>query len=265
MTSHVTLRVDGPVARVTLARPDKLNGLTLDMLGGLAAAARHIGADPSIRIAVISGEGADFSTGLDFASTGRDPMRVVANFIPIPWLGTNSFQEACWAWRRLRIPVIAVLHGRCYGAGLQLALGADFRFTTPDAEFSILEAKWGLIPDMSASITLKQLVGVDVAKRLTMTGEMFDGFYAKEIGLVTQVSANPEADAQDLIEQILARSPDSVAATKRLFDKGWFMGPRRAFGLERRLQVRLLRGPNFAIARKAAMARTEPQFRTRNT
>lgn len=264
MTSHVTLRVDGQVARVTLSRPEKLNGLTIDMLNGLTAAARHIASDNSIRVVVLSGEGDTFSTGLDFAAAGKDPARVVANFIPLPWLGTNGFQEACWAWRRLRIPVIALIHGRCYGGGLQLALAADFRFTTPDAEFSILEAKWGLIPDMSGSVTLSQLIGIDTAKRLTMTGEMFDGFYAKEIGLVTQVSADPEADAQELIDQILSRSPDSVAATKTLFDRAWSMVPRRAFGLERRLQLRLMRGANFAIARKAGIAKTEPQFKARS-
>lgn len=263
MTSHVTLRVDGPVARVALARPEKLNGLTIEMLGGLTAAARTIAADKSIRVVVLSGDGDAFSTGLDFAVAMKNPAQVVANFIPLPWLGTNGFQEACWAWRRLRVPVIAVIHGRCYGGGLQLALAADFRFTAPDTEFSVLEAKWGLIPDMSGSVTLSQLIGIDIAKRLTMTGEVFDGFYAKEIGLVTQVSADPEADAQILIDQILSRSPDSVAATKTLFDRAWSMVPWRAFALERRLQLKLLRGPNFAIARKAGIEKTEPQFKTR--
>lgn len=212
MTSHVTLRVDGQVARVTLSRP-KLNGLTIDMLNGLTAPPAIL--PPTTR----SGWWCCPVRGHIFYRTGfrgrrERPGAGCRELHPAPWLGTNGFQEACWAWRRLRIPVIALIHGRCYGGGLQLALAADFRFTTPDAEFSILEAKWGLIPDMSGSVTLSQLIGIDTAKRLTMTGEMFDGFYAKEIGLVTQVSADPEADAQELIDQILSRSPDSVAPPK---------------------------------------------------
>lgn len=142
MTSHVTLRVDGQVARVTLSRPEKLNGLTIDMLNGLTAAARHIASDNSIRVVVLSGEGTHFLPDWISRPPGRT-RRGLSRTSSRSWLGTNGFQEACWAWRRLRIPVIALIHGRCYGGGLQLALAADFRFTTPDAEFSILEAKWG--------------------------------------------------------------------------------------------------------------------------
>jgi enoyl-CoA hydratase/carnithine racemase len=153
-----------------------------------------------------------------------------------------------------------VVHGHCYGGGLQIAMGADFRFAAPDADFSILEAKWGLIPDMSASAALAQLTNIDIAKRLTMTGEMFSADYAKEIGLVTGVAEDPLAEAMALIEKIASRSPDSVASTKSLLEKTWSRSPRFSFPVEQVLQLRLLRGRNHSIARKAGMKRETPVF-----
>ncbi|MGH3469079.1 MAG: enoyl-CoA hydratase-related protein, partial [Thermocrispum sp.] len=153
-----------------------------------------------------------------------------------------------------------VLHGKCYGGGLQLALAADFRFSTPDCELSVLEAKWGLIPDMTGSVTLRELAGMDMAKRLTMTGEFFDGTRAAELGLVTGVSEDPLKDAEALAQEILTRSPDAVAYTKALFHRTRHLSPRAAFRIERRLQRRLLRGANHKIARTAGMAKKVPQY-----
>ena len=92
--------------------------------------------------------------------------------MPNPLRGTNRFQQALWAWRELPVPVIAVTRGHVFGAGIQLALAADFRFTTPDCQWSVLEAKWGLVPDMSGTVPLAELTTADVAKRLVMTGEV---------------------------------------------------------------------------------------------
>ncbi|SDJ24939.1 Enoyl-CoA hydratase/carnithine racemase [Rhodococcus triatomae] len=209
---------------------------------------------------ILRGDGAAFSAGLDFASVGKNPARLALAFAKIPGQKTNLFQRACWAWRSLPVPVIAVLHGRCYGGGLQLALAADFRFSTPDCELSVLEAKWGLIPDMTGSVTLRELVGMDLAKRLTMTGEMFDGRRAHEWGLVSGVSEHPLTDAEELAARIATRSPDSVAATKKLFQNTWHRSPRAAFAVETLLQLRLLTGRNHTIARKAGTAGPTPEF-----
>jgi enoyl-CoA hydratase/carnithine racemase len=181
-------------------------------------------------------------------------------FVPNPFKGTNLFQEANWAWRELPIPVIAVTHGRCYGAGLQLALAADFRFTTPDCEWSVLEAKWGLVPDMSGTITLGEVVSADVAKQLTMTGEIVTGKQAHEIGLVTGVSADPLKEALLLVEKLSARSPDSVAASKKLLNETRRSRPRRALRIERALQLSMLLSKNAGIARAANFAKKAPEF-----
>ena len=122
--------------------------------------------------------------------------------MPRPWRGTNTFQEACWAWRRLPVPVIAAVQGHCLGGGLQIALAADFRIAHPDSTWSVLEGKWGIIPDMSGVRSLAELVGIETAKRLTMTAEMFTGTQAHEMGLVGRLDDYPAAAALALAEQL---------------------------------------------------------------
>lgn len=256
--------VEGGVAHVRLNRPDKLNALTLPALDELARTARELRKDKTLRAVILSGEGRSFCAGLDFGSVAKDgPVQVARRFAPRPWLGTNPFQEACWAWRRLPVPVIAVVQGHCYGGGLQIALAADFRFTTPDAEWSVLEGKWGLIPDMSGVRSLAQQVGMDTAKRLTMTAEIISGEKAVELGLATATSDAPYDDARALAEQLATRSPDAVAAAKRLFNSRWSASPRRTFARERLEQAVLLAAPNTAIIRKAAGNGSEPRFKPR--
>ncbi len=259
-SSRVLLEIDGPIAFVWLNRPDKLNGVDLEMLHDLVAVAKKIRRDRNVRAVIINGKGAAFCAGLDFASVLKQPVNVLRSFVANPIRGTNLFQHANWVWRELPVPVIAVTHGRCYGAGLQLALAADFRFTTPDCEWSVLEAKWGLVPDMSGTVGLSEVVTADVAKRLTMTGEIVTGKTAKQIGLVTGSSADPLKDALKLVEQLLTRSPDSVAASKKLLNETRRSRPRRAFHIERALQLSMLLAKNTKIARRAGFAQTSAEF-----
>lgn len=261
----VTCTVDGGVATVWLNRPEKLNGLTLEMLRELVSTSRRLRRDRSLRAVVITGAGDSFSAGLDFAATLRSPALVARAFLPSPLRGTNLFQEACWGWRRLPVPVIAVVRGHCYGAGLQLALGADFRISAPDAQWSVLEARWGLVPDMSGVRSLAQLVGIDTAKLLTMTGEVISGRRAGELGLVTEVAEEPMHAADELTRRFVERSPDAVAAAKRLFEQTWTASPRRTFARERAEQLALLLGPNARVARDAAVSRTAPVFTERRS
>jgi enoyl-CoA hydratase/carnithine racemase len=255
--------VDEGVARVWLDRPDKLNGLTLDMLAELTATSRRLRKDKSLRAVVLTGAGESFSAGLDFGSALRSPGRIARSFIPSLVRGTNIFQEAAWGWRRLPVPVIAAVQGHCYGGGLQIALGADFRISTPGAQWSVLEAKWGLIPDMSGIRSLAQVVGIDTAKLLTMTGETFSGTRAEELGLVTQLAEDPMTAADALVERLKGRSPDAIAAAKRLFEGTWNSTPRRTFARERAEQLALLVNANTRIAREAAFKRETPVFTAR--
>ncbi|WP_067720780.1 crotonase/enoyl-CoA hydratase family protein [Nocardia yamanashiensis] len=240
MSNNVALSFEGDRAYVTLDRPDKHNGLTIEMLNELVKTAGIIERRKDVRAVILSGNGPSFSSGLDVAKAMGDPLAIIRNFVPLPWKGTNTFQEACWAWRRLPQPVIAVVHGRCYGGGLQLALAADFRFVTPDSEFSVMEAKHGLIPDMSGAATLSRLIGVDQALLLTMTADPVDAAYAERIGLVTEVSADPRAAAEKLADRIATRSPHAVASAKRLFDRTWTASVRRTLAVERATQLPLI-------------------------
>lgn len=262
--ADITCELTDGIAEVRLARPDKLNALTLPMLHGLISTARSLASDRSVRAVVIGAQGDSFCAGLDFADTFGQRTAVVKGMLPRPWRGTNTFQEACWVWRRIPVPVIAAVQGHCFGAGVQIALGADFRITTADAKWSVLEGKWGLIPDMSGIAALSQLVGIEQAKRLTMTAEVFSGERAHDLGLVSQVSADPHADAHALAVELVARSPDALAAAKRLFETRWNSSPRRTFARERLEQVRLLTGKNAKIARAAAFKRASPAFLPRS-
>ncbi len=262
-TRGITCTVDGGLAHVWLDRPDKLNGLTLEMLAELAATSRRLARDRTLRAVVLTGAGESFSAGLDFASAMRNPARVARSFVPSLLRGTNVFQEAAWGWRRVPVPVIAVVKGHCYGAGLQLALGADFRISTPDAQWSVLEARWGLVPDMSGVRSLAQLVGIDTAKLLTMTGATITGERAHELGLVTTLSTDPMEAAEALVQQLRERSPDAVAATKRLFESTWGSTSRRTFARERAEQLALVLSTNTRVAREAAFRREVPVFSAR--
>ena len=240
------------VVYLKLDRPDKLNGLTLNMLQALVNQSKQIAGDRSIRAVIIHGEGQNFSAGLDFGTVMKNPMDIAKAFAPRPWRGTNLFQEGPWCLRRLPVPVIAAVEGYCFGGGVQIAMAADYRFATPDSQWSVLEAKWGLIPDMSGIQSLSQVLPIDVAKRLAMTGEQLDGTRAAELGLISEVSTDPLAAAEDLARLLVSRSPDSVSYAKRLFDETWNKGPRATFFKERLRQARLLGAKNTKIAQKAA-------------
>lgn len=257
------------LVHVRLNRPDKLNSLTIPMLESLIDTAHQLRRDRNVRAVILSGAEGNFSAGLDFGSAFKRPADIVKNFLNRPWRGTNTFQEAPWAWRRLPFPVIAAVEGFCLGGGLQIALAADYRITTANSTWSILEAKWGLVPDMSGIQALKQTLPIDQAKRLAMTGEMLSGSRAVKLGLASEIAGaehenSPVLAAEALASQIIERSPDSVAYSKRLIDETWTSGPRATFFKERIRQARLLVEKNTKIAREAALKKQRPEFRPRS-
>lgn len=256
----VTSTVSDGIAHVRLSRPEKLNALTLQTLDELIATARDLRRDRTLRAVVLSGEGDSFCAGLDFASVMKKPSGILGAFVPNPLRGTNKFQEACWAWRRLPVPVIAAVQGHCYGGGIQIALAADFRFATPDSQWSVLEGRWGLIPDMSGVRSLSEVVGIDTAKRLTMTAQIVSGKEAADLGLVTEIAADPVVAADDFARELAAKSPDALAAAKRLFTRSFTDSARRTFARERFEQVYLLVAANTKAARDAAFKKATPVF-----
>ena len=245
---HVAKAADG-IHTVTMKRSDKLNALDMGMFRSLAATARALASDSSVRAVVISGEGRAFCAGLDVRSVAS-PMVARANLEELLRRPegelSNLAQDVGYLWRKIPAPVIAATHGVCLGGGLQIALGADMRISDPRCKFSVMEAKWGLIPDMSATVTLRELVPKDVAMELTMTGRIFLADEALKLGLVTRLAHEPLEAAMELARQIVTRSPDASAAAKRLLHATYSEGcdERRALHLESELQRRLLGGWN---------------------
>lgn len=257
--SRVLTTIDGPIAHVTLNRPEQLNGVDLDLIDELLAAAESLRKDRAIRAVILQGSGRSFCAGLDFASAFKNKRRVARYFFAGART-VNRFQKFSTIWRDLPVPVIAVVHGHCYGAGVQLAAGADFRFTTPDAQWAILEAKWGLVPDMGGTVPFIENLPVDTLQRLAMTGEVITGAHAVELGLATMAAEDPMAEAMALVERIVERSPDSVAATKKLLYANQRGSRRMALRRERRLQASMFKAPNTAVAREAGMAKRAATF-----
>ena len=245
---HVERR-DG-IALVALNRPDKRNALSFEMLRELVACARVLARDRSVRVAIIHGNGECFSAGIDLNDLNNPRNRLLALWSLLK-PGMNLFQRACLIWKDLPFPVIAVIHGHCYGAGMQLALGTDFRIARADAKLSIMEARWGLVPDMGLSRSLRGLVRSDVAKELVMTARIVEGEEAARIGLVTRLADDPLQAALQLAQELTERSPDAVLAAKRVLES---MHDSIDSGLraEKRWQLRLIRGGNLGIARRRA-------------
>ncbi|CAA0110728.1 Short-chain-enoyl-CoA hydratase [BD1-7 clade bacterium] len=246
--NRVLLEIKDTVAYVTMNRADKHNGLDWPMVQQMISTAKSIRRNRDIRVVILSGKGPSFCAGLDFSAVAKQPMLVPKLFLKWPFGKMNAAQRIAHIWRDLPIPVIAVIHGNCFGGGTQIALASDFRIARPDANLSILEMKWGLIPDMTGMVTLSRLTRLDIAQELTMTGRFFSGTEAAGYGLVTRLADDPMADAEMLAGQIAQQSPDAVAAAKYLFRKTWKKDTWATLLWERWVQARLLGRKNQRIA-----------------
>lgn len=258
---RVRIEIADHVAVVTLTRGDKHNALDLPMFDGIIGAAERLRTESGVRAVVLHGEGPSFCSGLDIASImASQENGPEALLDPLRGESPNWFQRAAHDWMRVPVPVIAALHGNVLGGGLQIALGADLRIATPDARLSVMEVKWGLVPDMAITRTLPRLVRLDVAKELTYTGRTVSGAEGAELGLVTRVAEDPLEAARELAAEIAARSPDAVRAAKRLYDEMWSSAAADSLGLEAELQLGLLGSPNQLAAVTAGFTKQPAEF-----
>ncbi len=242
---RVIVAISNNIAHVKFNRADKLNALDMPMFIAIRNTIKILGKNRDIRAVIVSGSGDDFCSGLDVKSIMKSPMSMVKLlFKVLPWRA-NLAQVVSTGWQDIPVPVICAIHGRCWGGGLQIALGADFRFATPDSSLSILEGKWGLIPDMGGTIALRDLIAIDQAKRLAMTAEMFTGQQALALNLVTEITATPLADAQAFAESLISQSPDAIAANKKLYNKSWQSSKGWALFRESYYQIKVMMGKNM--------------------
>ncbi len=261
MSDRVTIEITDGVADVRMNRPDKLNALDAAMFEALVESGRELKAHPGVRAVVLSGEGRAFSAGLDFASFQAIGDDAPDLFSRDGSSAANYAQRAAHIWHELPMPVLAAVHGVAYGAGFQIAMASDIRFVAPDARFSVMEIKWGLIPDMGGTQTLRHLVRADVAKELTFTGRVVSGEEAGVLGLASHVDAAPRERAFDMAFEIASKSPDAVRAGKRLFNEGWDGSEAAGLRLEEDIQRTLLGGANQKEAVKANFENRAPAFR----
>jgi enoyl-CoA hydratase/carnithine racemase len=261
---RVRVILTGAVADVRLNRPDKRNALDPAMFGALVAAGERLKSLPGLRAVVLSGEGPDFCAGLDFASFAAmragERLSATASLPATSGPARAAGQRAAYIWAEIPVPVIAALRGNVLGGGLQIALGADIRIAAPDARLSLLEVLWGLVPDMTGTQLLPELVGRDVAAELTFTGRMVSGEEAARIGLATRVDSDPRAAALAMAREIAGRSPHAIRAAKRLLNLAGRTGLAAGFAAEQEEIRALIGSPNQVEAVTARFEKREPDF-----
>jgi len=246
---RVSITINDGIADVRMTRADKRNALDNAMFVALADAGERLKTEPGVRAVVLSGEGSSFCAGLDFAT-----MSALAGGGERPTEGnpgemkegriTHLGQQVCWVWQEVPVPVIAAVHGHAIGGGIQVALGADIRIVHPDTQMSVREIHWGLVPDMTGTMMLSQLVRADVAKDLVLTARMFDGREAHALGIATRLSDNPYDEAMAMAREIAGRSPDAVRAGKALLNGLFNQGAAEQFAAERQRIGSLIGRPN---------------------
>ncbi|MFT4101462.1 MAG: crotonase/enoyl-CoA hydratase family protein [Burkholderiaceae bacterium] len=269
MNDRVRLTVQDGVADVRMIRADKMNALDQAMFDALVATGRELIGRTDVRAVVLSGEGRAFCAGLDtdrFQSMAKGTDGDGARPSHQQRLGprtyglSNGSQYAAMVWQDIPVPVIAAVHGVAFGGGLQVALGADIRFVTADARLSILEIKWGLVPDMGGTLLLQGLARADVIRDLTFSGRIFSGGEAVEYGIATRVCQNPYQDALAYAREIAGRNPHAIRAGKRLLRVAEQGDAARTLQAESDEQIALLGSPNQIEAVRAGLEKRAGNF-----
>jgi len=258
MTDRVSIALADGVADVRLTRADKMNALDPAMFEALITACERLGKERGLRAVVLSGEGRAFCAGLDMATfaalseTGDLDVRTHGI--------SNAFQYAVLGWRELPVPVIAAVHGVAFGGGFQVALGADIRYVAEDTRMSIMEIKWGLVPDMGGTVLMRHLAREDVVRELTYTGRIFSAAEALAYGFATRLCADPRADALVVAREIAEKSPAAIRAAKRLFNVAAANDPAACLLAESREQGRLIGSADQTEAVMANLEKRAPWF-----
>ena len=260
---HIKIEQKDTIMIVRLHRPEKLNAINYPMFDELIHISHRIKNDRTIRAVILTGSGDNFSSGLDFNSIVKQKSHAIKLLFKF-WPGNaNKAQQVSANWRTLSVPVIAAIEGYCWGAGLQIVLGADFRIASPSANLSIMESKMGLTSDMAGSLTLREIMPKDKAMKISMCASQLDASTALDYGLITEVQAQPLEAAIQLAQQISHTSPDAIAATKHIYNRYWNAPKWKLLAYESYSQIRILVGKNFRQAQYALKKKTLPMFKNR--
>ncbi|MFL6240805.1 MAG: enoyl-CoA hydratase/isomerase family protein [Actinomycetes bacterium] len=242
------LDVDGAVARVTLAAPERRNAQTPATWQALAQIGRALPGD--VRAVILRAEGPSFCAGLDrriFAGEPIDGAPSITQMAAMSPPDLENFIETLQAgftwWRRPDLVTVAAVQGHAVGAGFQLALACDMRVIAGDAQFSMRETSLGLVPDLGGTYPLVEIVGYPRALEICVTGRWVQAAEAASLGLAELVVPNDQLDAaaEDLVAAILAAPRDAVVETKALLLKARANTAGEQLAAERQAQARRLR------------------------
>ena len=262
MNERISFYIEDNVAEVKLNRADKHNALDHEMFEAILRIGDQIAQDDSIRAVILHGAGDSFCAGIDlsmFADEGlthdfNERMKRRDSSL------ANYYQSAAYVWREIPVPVIAVLHGAVYGGGLQIALGADIRYAKENTKLSIMEIKWGIIPDMAMTTSLPYLMNIDKALEMATTADILDANEAFSKGLITAIDEKPLEKARALAKKIANKSPDAIRSIKRLFYQTWHKNDQFSLDLEAQLQLQIMSGSNQMEAVKSSLSGAKPDF-----
>jgi enoyl-CoA hydratase/carnithine racemase len=254
----ISLKFDKGIAEVYLMRAAKMNALDFPMMQAILDTGEKLKNLKGLRAVVISGIGKVFSAGLDMGIFGQ--LTDTNSFFDRKYGLTNLLQQISLVWREIPVPVIAAMHGIAYGAGFQIALGADMRYVTPDIKMAILEIKWGLIPDMGGNVLMRHLARSDVIRELTYTGRVFSGTEALAYGFATRVCIDPLAEALGTAKEIASKNPEAIRAGKRLMIIAEQASVAEILIAETQEQLGLIAKPNQIEAVMANLEKREPTF-----
>ena len=259
--TRVSVEIKDHIAHVTLTRADKMNAVDPAMAEAIVAAGESLIDNADIRAVVLSGEGRGFCAGLDVASfSAFAAMDTEARIMPRSHGDANLMQQVALVWRAVPVPVIAALHGVAFGAGFQLALGADIRIAAPDTRLAVMEMKWGLVPDMGGMVLLPRLTRSDIIRRLTYTAQPVDAKQGLDWGLVTELADDPLAAARDMAALIAGKSPSAIRAAKRLIAVAESADSATVLYHESREQVDLIGKPHQMEVIAANLQNRAPKF-----
>ena len=257
---------DGPIAIVSMNRPDKANGMTPDFWADLPRLMSELDRDETVRVAVIRGEGRHFTGGMDLAAFAD----IAKLFESEPGRAAYAMrdtilrlQDAFNAVERARFPVIAAVHGACIGAGIDMITACDLRVASEDAYFAIEEIHIGMAADVGTLQRLPKLISPSVAAELAYTGRRFRADEAKAIGLLSQVLPDGtalESAAMQLARDIADKSPLAIAGIKR--NLAYARDHSVADGLDyiATWNAGMLRSAELMTAVQAKMAKTKATF-----
>lgn len=264
MNERVSIKVENYVADVRLTRADKMNALDPAMFQGIITAGEELAAMQGVRAVVLSGEGRSFCAGLDMESMtggGASASGGIQSLTDRTHGNANTFQQVAMLWRKLPMPVIAAVHGVCFGGGLQIASGADIRVVAPDARMAVMEMKWGLIPDMGGYALWRNMVREDVLRELTYTNREFSGADSLALGFATYVDENPHARAMAIALEIANRNPEAMREAKALFNEYADLDEDAILMAESVRQNRVIRTPNQIEAVMSQMLKRTANFK----